>query len=91
MKNIYLILITLFLLSCGGGSENAGLPDITITTKSSEAKEAYLKALDLFDQRRQFTVEERRTAKSSDTLDPDFLLAKATLYSFIGTENNNKF
>ena len=49
MKNIYLILITLFLLSCGGGSEDAGLPDITITTKSSEAKEAYLKALDLFD------------------------------------------
>ena len=90
MKNIYLILITTFLISCGGGSENAGLPDITITTKSSEAKEAYLKALDLYDQRRQFTVEERRgLLNQAVSLDPDFLLAKATLYSFIGTENNN--
>ena len=90
MKNIYLILITLFLISCGGGSENAGLPDITITTKSSEAKEAYLKALDLYDLRRQFTVEERKgLLNQAISLDPDFLLAKATLYSFLGTENNN--
>ena len=91
MKNIYLILITLFLLSCGGGSENAGLPDITITTKSSEAKEAYLKALDLFDLRRQSTNEERKSLlNKAITLDPDFLLAKATLYSFTGTDYNNK-
>ncbi len=90
MKNIFLILITIFLISCGGSSENAGLPDITITTKSNEAKEAYLKALDLYDQRRQFTVEERRgLLNQAVSLDPDFLLAKATLYSFIGTENNN--
>ncbi len=78
-------------MSCEGGSENAGLPDITITTTSSEAKEAYLKALDLFDLRRQSTNDERKSLlNQAISLDPNFLLAKATLYSFTGTEYNNR-
>ena len=91
MKNIYLILITIFLLSCGEASDEANLPDITITSKSEDAKKAFFMAMDLLDLRRQATVEERRTLlNQAITLDPDFLLAKATLYSMLGTDRNNK-
>ena len=91
MKNFYLIILSILIISCSGGSDTSQLPDITITTSSSEAKEAYLKAMDLYDQRRQATVEERKTLLNQAlTLDPDFLLAKASLYSMLGTEYNNK-
>ena len=75
MKNFYIIILSIFIISCGGGPESSSLPDITITTSSSEAKEAFLKAMDLFDQRRQATIEERRTLlNQAITLDPNFLL-----------------
>ena len=91
MKNIYLILITIILLSCGEASDEANLPDITITSKSEDAKKAFFMAMDLLDLRRQATVEERRTLlNQAITLDPDFLLAKAALYSMLGTDRNNK-
>ncbi len=91
MKNFYIIILSIFIISCGGGPESSSLPDITITTSSSEAKEAFLKAMDLFDQRRQATIEERRTLlNQAITLDPNFLLAKASLYSMLGTEFNNR-
>ena len=91
MKNFYIIILSILIISCSGGSETSNLPDITITTSSSEAKEAYLKAMDLFDLRRQATVEERRTLlNQAITLDPEFLLAKASLYSILGTELNTE-
>ena len=91
MKNFYLIILSILIISCSGGPETSNLPDITITTSSSEAKDAYLKAMDLFDLRRQATVEERRTLlNQAITLDPEFLLAKASLYSILGTEFNNR-
>ena len=68
----------------------SGLKDITITTKSKEARDLYVEALDLYELRRQNSVEKRReNLNKAITLDPDFLLAKATLYSDLGTETNN--
>ena len=57
MKNFYIIILSIFIISCGGGPERSTLPDITITTSSSDAKEAFLKAMDLMDLRRQATRE----------------------------------
>ena len=42
---MYAIILSIFIISCGGGPESSSLPDITITTSSSEAKEAFLKAI----------------------------------------------
>ena len=90
MKNFYLIILSILIISCGGGSEESKLPDITITTSSSEAKDAYLESMKLYDLRRQVSVEKRKSLlNKAIALDPDFLLAKATLYSFLGTEFNN--
>ena len=90
MKNFYLIILSFLIISCGGGSEESKLPDITITTSSSEAKDAYLESMKLYDLRRQVSVEKRKSLlNKAIALDPDFLLAKATLYSFLGTEFNN--
>ena len=64
------------------------LPDITITTNSEEAKNAFLDAMYNFETRG--SNEQRRTLlNQAITIDPDFLLAKAALYSFVGTEFNN--
>ena len=91
MKNSYIIILSIFIMSCGGGPERSTLPDITITTSSSEAKDAFLKAMDLMDLRRQATREERKSLlNQAITLDPNFLLAKAALYSTLGTEYNNR-
>ena len=90
MKNFYLIILSFLTISCGGGSEESKLPDITITTSSSEAKDAYLESMKLYDLRRQVSVEKRKSLlNKAIALDPNFLLAKATLYSFLGTEFNN--
>ena len=90
MKNFYLIILSFLIISCGGGSDESKLPDITITTSSSEAKDAYLESMKLYDLRRQVSVEKRKSLlNKAIALDPDFLLAKATLYSLLGTEFNN--
>ena len=60
MKNFYLIILSFLIISCGGGSEESKLPDITITTSSSEAKDAYLESMKLYDLRRQVSVEKRK-------------------------------
>ena len=88
MKNYFLLLISIITISCGGGNEKLNLPDITITTNSEEAKKAFLDAMYNFETRG--STEERRTLlNQAITTDPDFLLAKAALYSFVGTEFNN--
>ena len=88
MKNHFLILISIITISCGGGNEKLNLPDITITTNSEEAKNAFLDAMYNFETRG--SNEQRRTLlNQAITIDPDFLLAKAALYSFVGTEFNN--
>ena len=88
MKNYFLILISIITISCGGGNEKLNLPDITITTNSEEAKNAFLDAMYNFETRG--SNEQRRTLlNQAITIDPDFLLAKAALYSFVGTEFNN--
>ena len=90
MKKILSILIIVFIYSCGTSDQGSGLKDITITTKSKEARDLYVEALDLYELRRQNSVEKRReNLNKAITLDPDFLLAKATLYSDLGTETNN--
>ena len=46
MNKICLIFISIVLIGCSGGSEKLNLPDITTTTNSEEAKNAFFKALD---------------------------------------------
>lgn len=88
MKNYFIILISIITISCGGGNEKLNLPDITISTTSEEAKNAFLDAMYNFETRG--SDEQRRTLlNQAITIDPDFLLAKAALYSFVGTESNN--
>ena len=60
MKKILSILIIVFIYSCGTGDQGSGLKDITITTKSKEARDLYVEALDLYELRRQNSVEKRR-------------------------------
>ena len=44
MNKICLIFIAIVLIGCGGGSEKLNLPDITTTTNSEEARNAFFKA-----------------------------------------------
>ena len=88
MNKICLIFIAIVLIGCSGGSEKLNLPDISTTTSSEEARNAFFKALDNSDNggnREQI----RTLLNQAITLDPNFLLAKAVLYSNLGTENNN--
>ena len=88
MSKTFLILFSIVLIGCGGGSETLNLPDITTTTNSEEARVAFFKALDNYDNGGNW--EQRRTLLNQAlTLDPNFLLAKGILYSNLGAENNN--
>tara|TARA_Y100000768_G_scaffold361976_1_gene320427 strand:+ start:15 stop:692 length:678 start_codon:yes stop_codon:yes gene_type:complete len=90
MKKILSILIIVFIYSCGTSDQENSIKDITVTTKSNEARDLYFEALNLYELRRQNSVEKRReNLNKAVALDPDFLLAKATLYSNLGTETNN--
>ena len=80
MNKICLIFIAIALIACGGGSEKLNLPDITTTTSSEEARNAFFKALDNHDNSGNW--EQRRTLlNQAITLDPNFLLAKADFIS----------
>ena len=77
-KFIYLIIIFLFY-SCGENIEKENLKDITITTKSDEARKLLLEALNADQQNRTNLVPD--ILKSAIAKDPDFVLAKALLNS----------
>ena len=49
MNKTFLILFSIILIGCSGGSESLNLPDITTTTDSEEARDAFFKALDNYD------------------------------------------
>ena len=85
MKNFYLIILSILIISCSGGSDTSQLPDITITTSSPEAKDAYIEAMTLYDLRRQVSVDKRKSLlNKAIALDPDFLLSK---YRIIGSHH----